>query len=181
MGSLRLSLLLALLGSAAAGAAPVGMIGYTHGADYLQGYQAAAQQRGLEYDVLREDEIGDIALLSEYRAIVAVTGIGEQVGLPEEAREALVAYLAFGGSVVMEQHALDGIRDLPVSAHGVSKAEAMTVTEVAHPVTHGLSVGERLDYNGSASHLAVSPDAGVTVLAEIEGAPALIVAPVGRG
>ena len=80
--SITLPCLTLLVTATASNAAPVGMIGYVQpdGLDYLRGYKAICDGRGIEYDLISESNIADTATLDRYDVLIVVTGIGERVG-----------------------------------------------------------------------------------------------------
>ncbi len=166
-------------------AAPVGMIGYVEatGSDYLRGYKAICEQRGIEYDVIAESDIADLAVLDRYDVLVVVTGIGRTVGLPEDAMAALKAYLLAGGSVIMEQRASDRLSGLPISAgspNGI-KVPELIITAIDHPITAGFAEGDKISYGGSATRVIINEPEVVKVLADTDKGPGLVVVTGGRG
>ncbi len=164
-------------------AAPVGMIGYVQadGMDYLRGYKAICEQRGIEYDLIAESDIADLAVLGRYDVLVVVTGIGRRVGLPEDAIAALKAYLLAGGSVIMEQHALNGFRGLPIRGGGAPKIPEITITATDHPITAGFAEGDKIAYGGSAKRVVINEPEVAKVLADTAQGPGLVVVTAGRG
>ena len=181
--SAALSSLTLLAAAAASHAAPVGMIGYVeaNGSDYLRGYRAICEQRGIEYDLISESNIADPAVLDRYDVLIVVTGIGRRVGLPEEAIAALKAYLLAGGSVVMEQHALGRVRGLPISGGGAPKVPELIITATDHPITAGFADGDKIPYGGSATRVGINQPEVVKVLGDANERPGLVVATTGRG
>ena len=181
--SVTLACLMLLVTAAASHAAPVGMIGYVEatGSDYLRGYKAICEQRGIEYDLISESNIADPAVLDRYDVLIVVTGIGRRVGLPEDAIDALKAYLLAGGSLIMEQHALGRVRGLPISGGGVPKVPELIITATDHPITAGFAEGDKIPYGGSATRVIINEPEVVKVLGDANERPGLVVAATGRG
>ncbi len=181
--SAALSCLMLLPAAAASHAAPVGMIGYVQAdsLDYLRGYKAICEQRGIGYDIISESHIADPLVLGRYDVLIVVTGIGQRVGLPEDAIDALKAYLLAGGSVIMEQHALERVRDLPISGGGAPNVPELIITATDHPITAGFADGEKLPYGGTATGVTINQPEVVKVLADTNRGPGLVVVTAGRG
>jgi len=153
---------------------------YPETMDYARGYKALLKQRGIRFDELDEGLLRRLPDLMKYDALVLVTGTGRTPRLSAHAARAVTTFLAFGGRVLLEQHAAQTFDQLPIGLLKSSRLESLDITDPSHPITKGFRRGQSLRYGGTGDYPLRVRD-GVRVLAESDGKPTLLVAPVGRG
>ena len=57
----------------------------------------------------------------------------------------------------------------------------ITLLATGHRITAGFGEGDRISYGGAAKSVTIQRPEAVTVLGEMDGGPALVVATAGRG